>query len=136
MPAKKVAVARRPRAAPLYFASIAVVVSDRRKAEQWYTETLGLDLIDSDDHWVTVGRKGRDGVLHLCQVSEFDTAGALEPGNSGIQLRLPGKDFANACETLAARGVKFSRPAEKADWGWWAAVVDPDGNELMLAPEA
>ena len=85
---------------------------------------------------MTVGRKGRDGVLHLCQVSEFDTAGALEPGNSGIQLRLPGKDFANACETLAARGVKFSRPAEKADWGWWAAVVDPDGNELMLAPEA
>jgi len=120
----------------MYFASIAVVVSDRRKAQEWYTGTLGLDLVDSEDHWVTVGRRGKDGALHLCQVTEYDPHGALEPGNTGIMLRLPGKDFAAECAALAARGIEFSQPAEKADWGWWAAIRDPDGNELMLAPEA
>ncbi|MFY9716550.1 MAG: VOC family protein [Thermoplasmata archaeon] len=134
MPAKK-SPARRARRPPRsYLASIAVVVSDRRKAQAWYTENLGLDLIDSDDHWVTVGRKGKDGVLHLCQVTEFDTNGTLEPGNSGILLRLPGRDFVTNCDALKAKGVAFARDPEKADWGWWAVARDPDGNELMLAP--
>ena len=117
-----------------YLASIAVVVSDRRRAQRWYTETLGLDLIDADDHWVTVGRKKKDGVLHLCQVTEYDEKGALEPGNTGILLRLPGKDFEVSCAKLKERGVDFSHEPEKAAWGWWAVVRDPDGNELMLAP--
>ena len=119
-----------------YFTSIAVVVSDRRKAQEWYTETLGLDLIDSEDHWVTVGRKGRDGVMHLCQVTEFDEHGALEPGNSGIMLRLPGRDFVASCAALKSRGVEFSHEPEKAEWGWWASIRDPDGNEHTLSPEA
>ncbi|MGP8078711.1 MAG: VOC family protein [Thermoplasmata archaeon] len=122
-----------PAPAP-YFASIAVVVSDRRRAQEWYTKKLGLDLIDSEDHWVTVGRTGKDGVLHLCQTTEFDASGTLEPGNSGIQLRLPGKDFEESCQALKGRGVEFAREPEKAEWGWWAVVRDPDGNEHMLAP--
>jgi catechol 2,3-dioxygenase-like lactoylglutathione lyase family enzyme len=135
MPAKKGPESTPARTPQAYFASIAVVVSNRRDAQEWYTKKLGLDLIDAEDHWVTVGRKGKAGVLHLCQVTEFDPSGALEPGNSGIMLRLPGSDFAAGCARLAARGVDFARPAEKAEWGWWAVVKDPDGNELMLSPE-
>ena len=129
-PAPSASAATRP-----YFSSVAVVVSDRKKATDWYTKTLGLDVIDEMDHWVTVGRKGRPGVLHLCQSTEYDPSAKLEPGNSGIAFRLPGKDFAAACETLHANGVEFSHPAEKADWGWWAMVKDPDGNEHALVPE-
>ncbi|HTP54116.1 MAG TPA: VOC family protein [Thermoplasmata archaeon] len=134
MPAKKAPARRSARPPAPYLASVAVVVSDRRKAQAWYTESLGLELIDSDDHWVAVGRKGKDGVLHLCQVSEYDTHAALEPGNSGILLRLPGKDFEANCASLKANGVAFAREPEKAEWGWWAVARDPDGNELMLAP--
>jgi len=114
--------------------SVAVVVSDRRRSQAWYTDSLGLDLIDSQDHWVTVGRKGEPAVLHLCQVTEFDPSGALEPGNTGILLRLPGRDFEARCASLKSRGVPFAHEPEKAEWGWWAVVRDPDGNELMLAP--
>lgn len=135
MPAKTNSASGSARAPPVYFASVAVVVSDRRKAEKWYTETLGLDVIDREDHWVTVGRKGHEGALHLCQVTEFDPKGALEPGNSGILLRLPGKDFEAGCRALKSRGVEFAHEAEKAEWGWWASVRDPDGNELILGPE-
>ncbi len=118
-----------------YFSSVAVVVSDRKKAREWYTSTLGLDLIDDEEHWVTVGRRGRPGVLHLCQTTEFDPKGTLEPGNSGILLRLPGKDFAASCAELKSRGVPFHQEPRKDPWGWWASIRDPDGNEHVVMPE-
>ncbi len=115
-------------------ASVPVVVSDRAAAKTWYTQQLGLDLIDDDDHWVTVGRKGEGAVLHLCPASENSPALPLEPGPSGVVLVLPG-DFRAECARLEAAGVEFSHRPEEAPWGWFALVRDPDGNEHNLAPE-
>jgi catechol 2,3-dioxygenase-like lactoylglutathione lyase family enzyme len=130
MPAKS-----RTSAAPVpKFMSVAVVVSDRGKAVAWYTEKFGLDRLADDGHWQTVGRKGQGGALHLCQVSEFDEKAPLEPGNTGIAFTLPG-DFVKSCAALEVRGVKFSSPATKYEWGWGATVRDPDGNEIYLTPE-
>ncbi|MGA8543165.1 MAG: VOC family protein [Thermoplasmata archaeon] len=136
MPAKKKAskVARSAKRLPkAEFVSVAIVVSDRRRSLRWYTQNLGLDAIQEFDHWVTVGRKGKPGVLHLCQTSEYDTTIPLEKGNTGIQLHLPG-DFQTACRALAANGVKFTNPPKKEEWGWWATVEDPDGNEISITP--
>ncbi len=134
MPSKKPP-ARRPRRPSVpTFTSVAVVVADRRKALQWYTEVLGLTAIDEMDHWVTVGTKGRAGVMHLCQTSEYDPKGTLEPGNTGVLLQLPGKDFPASCAALKERGVSFVSEPEKADWGWWASIRDPDGNEFTVMP--
>jgi catechol 2,3-dioxygenase-like lactoylglutathione lyase family enzyme len=119
-----------------YFASVAVVVSDRKKAVDWYTRTLGLDVIDQEDHWITVGRKGRPGVLHLCEVAQVDPSGKLEPGNSGILLWLPGKDFRESCAALKARGVSFAEEPRTESWGSYAMIRDPDGNEHCVMPEA
>jgi catechol 2,3-dioxygenase-like lactoylglutathione lyase family enzyme len=128
MPAKKAQ--KLPKAT---FASVAVVVSDKKKSLKWYTKKLGLDQIAKMDHWVAVGRKGQPGLLHLCQTSDYDTSIPLEKGNTGINLHIPGK-FDVACATLAANGVKFSSPPQKEEWGWWATVEDPDGNEITLTP--
>lgn len=117
------------------FASVAVVVSNTEKALAWYTTKLGLDAIDQMDHWVTVGRKGRPGVLHLCQPGNGDPRSQLEPGNSGILLWLPGKDFAAGCTALKARGVEFVEEPTTTDWGTYAVIRDPDGNEHSLMPE-
>jgi catechol 2,3-dioxygenase-like lactoylglutathione lyase family enzyme len=118
------------------FASVAVVVSDRKKALDWYTNTLGLDVVDNEDHWVTVGKKGRPGVLHLCEATQFDPSGKLEPGNSGILLLLPGKDFAEGCAALKAQGVPFAQEPQTQSWGSSAVIRDPDGNEHTLMPES
>jgi catechol 2,3-dioxygenase-like lactoylglutathione lyase family enzyme len=118
-----------------HFASVAVLVSDRKKAQDWYTRTLGLDLIDHEDHWVTVGTKGRPGVLHLCEATQFDPNGKLEPGNSGILLLLPGKDFRESCAALKARGVAFAEEPRTESWGSFAMIRDPDGNEHCVMPE-
>ena len=35
---------------------------------------------------------------------------------------------------VPSRGVEFSSPPTKYDWGWGATVRDPDGNEIYLTP--
>lgn len=118
-----------------YFTSIAVLVSDTERSIEWYTRKLGLDLIHRDDHWVTVGRKGRGGELHLCRAADWSSDQPLEPGNSGILLHLPGKDFAQRCAQLKERGVEFAVEPTTESWGTYAMVRDPDGNEHSLMPE-
>jgi catechol 2,3-dioxygenase-like lactoylglutathione lyase family enzyme len=136
VPPKKKPVPERSAASKLpkaTFSSVAVVVSDKRRSLEWYTRNLGLDVILEMDHWITVGRKGHGGVLHLCQTSDYDTSLPPESGNTGIQLLLPG-EFAAACAALEANGVRFTNPATKSEWGWWATIADPDGNEISLGP--
>ncbi len=132
MPARKSTPGSAPRPS---FVSVAVVVSDREKAVDWYTTRLGLDVIDRMDHWVTVGRKGQPGKMHLCQPMEGDPRTQLEPGNSGILLGLPGKDFEAECAALKARGVEFTTEPTKEEWGTYAVIRDPDGNEHSLMPD-
>lgn len=129
MPASK----KKTKLPKAWVVSVAIVVSDRKKSLDWYTKKLGLDAMTKMEHWVTVGRTGRAGELHLCQTSEYDTSLPLEKGNTGIQLQLPG-DFAKACAALEANGVTFTQRAKKEEWGWWATVADPDGNEITLTP--
>ena len=117
-----------------WIASVPIVVSDKAASKAWYTEKLGLRVIDDEDHWVTVGPRPGATVFHLCQASENRPAPIpLEPGPSGIVLAIPG-DFQSECARLKERGVAFDHEPEKAPWGWWAAVKDPDGNVLALAP--
>jgi catechol 2,3-dioxygenase-like lactoylglutathione lyase family enzyme len=113
--------------------SVAVVVSDRARSVRWYTEKLGLDLVQDKGHWVTVGRKEEGGLLHLCQWSEMDPSAVPETGNLGINLHVPG-DFEAACAAFRANGVEFAHPPKKESWGWWAWVRDPDGIEITLMP--
>ena len=115
--------------------SVAVVVSNRKKAVQWYRKKLGLDILDQEDHWVTVGSKRRGIRLHLCQTTEFDPKGKLEPGNSGILFQVDA-DIEEAYRWMKRRGVKFSHPPQKMEWGWFCAFLDPDGNEFWLVPKA
>jgi predicted enzyme related to lactoylglutathione lyase len=124
---------KKPSGTP-YVASVPVVVSNRENAKKWYVGKLGLSLIDDDDHWVTVGGDGKGSALHLCQASENrPTPIPMEPGPSGIVLLIPG-DFRTECDRLKKNGVAFSHDPEKAPWGWYATVSDPDGNEHYLAP--
>lgn len=114
--------------------SVAIVVSNRKRAVKWYRQKLGLDVIDQEDHWVTVGSKRTGFRLHLCQTTEYDPKGKLEPGNSGIMFVVDG-DLEKAYRDLKRRGVKFDNPPTKMDWGWMCSFLDPDGNQFWLNPK-
>lgn len=116
-----------------WLVSVPVVVSDRAAATKWYTEKLGMKLVEAEDHWVTVGG-GTGSVLHLCTASENRPMPIpLEPGPSGLVLAVPGR-FVAACAAMKRKGVEFAHDPEKAPWGWYATVRDPDGNEHYLCP--
>ncbi len=109
------------------FSSIALVVSDAKKAVKWYREKLGWELRDEKDHWVTVAPKGEKIVFHLCELEK----GQKEPmGNTGISFFTD--DVAKAEQALRKKGVKFTQPATKEDWGTYAMFSDIDGNEFWL----
>lgn len=107
--------------------SVAVVVSDRKKAAQWYREKLGFTIKEeSEEHWTVVGPPSWPSGLHLCE-------GDLEPGNTGILLQPD--DFDKTVQELKKTGVQFTQEPKKEPWGTYAMFKDLDGNEFWLMPK-
>lgn len=111
--------------------SVAVVVSNRKKALAFYTKKLGLDLIEEMDHWTVVGRKKGGLLIHLCEYGK--PTPKSEKGNTGIMV-FTNESMEKTYQQLKKKGVKFSVPPKKESWGWLCRFLDPDGNEIWLAP--
>jgi catechol 2,3-dioxygenase-like lactoylglutathione lyase family enzyme len=110
--------------------SVAVVVSNGKRAKEWYRDILGFEVQDDMEHWVVVGPRGSPTGIHLC---EGET---LEPGNTGILF------YAHSVEgtyqELKGKGVEFTRELGKSEWDEnvkYAMFRDPDGNEFWLMPK-
>jgi catechol 2,3-dioxygenase-like lactoylglutathione lyase family enzyme len=124
--------------------TVAVLVSDRRKALIWYRDILGIPVAyigpsvsntdpnvqgtaDDPGHWIEIGPKRPLTRIHLCELADHRT----EPGSTGITLLTD--DIDADYRRMAAKGVRFLSQPEKMDWGeWLCAFADPDGNEFDL----
>lgn len=106
---------------------VAVVVSDVKRSVQWYKDKLGLEIRESEGHWVTVAPKGSNVVLHLCETKP------LEQGNTGIAFYVD--DLDKTYSEMSGKGVEFTTIPKKTEWGSFAMFKDPDGNEFWLFPE-
>lgn len=104
---------------------IAVVVSDGKKAADWYREKLGFKVFSSEGHWITVGPANSSTVIHLCE-------GKLEPGNTGIGFIV--EDVNKTYAELTAKGVEFTQKPADEGFGLYAMFKDPDGNEFWITP--
>jgi catechol 2,3-dioxygenase-like lactoylglutathione lyase family enzyme len=127
--------------------TIAIVVSDRKKAIRWFRDVLGLEVAyvgpndpDSDGsvqgtpanpgHWIELGPRRPRTRVHLCQMG-----GTTEPGPSGITFIT--NDILADHERMRAKGVRFLYPPKKMEWGeWLCEFVDPDGNQFDLKQPA
>jgi len=110
--------------------TIAVMVSDGKKAKKWYTDKLGFEIKSDEEHWIVVAPKGSKTGIHLC------IDGQLEPGNQGIVLKADGIE--KTCQELKQKGVEFTRELGKSEWDEnlrYAIFKDPDGNEFWLMPK-
>jgi catechol 2,3-dioxygenase-like lactoylglutathione lyase family enzyme len=124
--------------------TVAVVVSDRRKALRWYRDVLGLPItyigplessidpnvqgtIENPGHWIEIGPSRPLTRVHLCELSDHIT----EPGPTGITFLTD--NIQNDYDRLRSMGVRFLYPPRKMDWGeWLCEFADPDGNEFDL----
>src|SRR2546426_12297689 len=121
--------------------TIAIVVSDPRKAIAWYRDVLGLDVAyigpsepnpsiegtaDNPGHWVELGPGRPRTRVHLCFMG-----GETEPGPAGITFITD--DIQAEYERMRRAGVEFPLPPEKMEWGeWLGQFADPDGNVFDL----
>lgn len=102
---------------------VAVMVSDGKRAAEWYGQKLGFKVLSSEGHWITVAPAGATTVIHLCE-------GDLEPGNTGIGLIVD--DVRETFKELSAKGVKFTKEPADEGFGLYAMFADLDGNEFWL----
>jgi len=126
--------------------TVAIVVTDRRRAIEWYRDVLGLPVAylgpnipgadpasrgtpEDPGHWIELGPRRPLTRVHLCET------GDRESGPTGITFLTD--DIHRDHDRLKARGVRFLSAPEKMDWGEsLCQFVDPDGNEFDLKQPA
>jgi len=110
--------------------SVTVVVSDEKKAKEWYRDRLGFEVQEDEEHSVIVGPRSSLTGIHLYEGEP------LEPGNTGILFYVD--DVEATYQELKRKGVEFTRELDKAEWDEnmkYAMFKDPDGNVFWLMPK-
>jgi len=123
---------------------VAVVVSDRRKALQWFRDVLGLPVAyvgpaepntnpavqgspDNPGHWIELGSGRPMTRIHLCELEDH----RVEPGPTGITFLTD--NILAEYQRLKLKGVRFMNSPREMEWGeWLCEFLDPDGNEFDL----
>lgn len=107
--------------------NVTVMVSDLKRAIQFYVETLGLKLqYEAPGYWAQIEAPGLTIGLH--PAGEHGP----KPGKSeSLSIGLGVQDLASAVETLQSRGVAFTQIVEDGPTQI-AYFSDQDGNPLYL----
>ena len=110
--------------------TLAISVRDRHASADWYSDTLGFELIHhmDDAGWSEMHTKTEGVALGLGEQAE------PAPGNTVPVFGVD--DIVKARGSLEAAGVKFDGKTETVDgYVSTATFYDPDGNALMLAQD-
>ena len=100
-------------------------VGDMDRAVAFHRDTLGLTLKFASPHWSEF--ETGETTLALHPSSEKNPPGATELGFSVPDLQ---KFF----ETMSAKGVHFSMPPTKQDYGGMLArFVDSEGSQISVS---
>ena len=123
------------------FTMVSIVVSDMKKAKEFYAEKLGVDVAtdyrrNDDNWWVTLTLPGGGANITLARSS---TTHNEPPKPDTISLYFSTSDIAAAHTELNEKGVN---PGEIRDdlYGPGSGVKflqfkDPDGNQVTFAQE-
>lgn len=115
---------------------IALVVNDYDEALDFYTKTLGFDLIEDtyqpeqDKRWVVVSPRNSNGATILLAKASKPIQKEFVGNQSGgrVFLFLGTDDFYRDYDNLIAKGVEFVREPKVADYGIVAVFKDLYGN--------
>ena len=120
---------------------VSIVVSDMKKAKEFYAEKLGLEVAtdyrqNDDNWWVTLTFPGGGPSITLARSSTTDNE---PPKPDTMSFYFSTSDIAAAHKELNEKGVK---PSEIQDnlYGPGSGVKffqlqDPDGNQVTFAQE-
>jgi catechol 2,3-dioxygenase-like lactoylglutathione lyase family enzyme len=120
---------------------VSVIVSDMKKAKEFYAEKLGLEVAtdyrQNDDNWWVMLTLPGDGVSITLSRSSTTSNEPPKPGALGFYLST--SDIAAAYEALKEKGVEISEVQDDL-YGPGSGVKffqlqDPDGNQVTFAQE-
>ena len=119
-------------------ATVSVFVEDQDRAKAFYTEMLGMKLLNDSEmfpgsgmRWITVAPEGCPTELTL-----FPMGGQWEHYREAMGkpqcFTLHCDDIDETYRELTERGVQFVGEPQKQDWGSFAILVDSEGNQIVL----
>lgn len=100
---------------------------------RFYRDTLGLDVVFSDDVSYAFQMEGQDfALVHVSAGVDMlneDVLGLQQGAVNRVMLCADVADVDAAYETLKAKGVAFIKAPKDQHWGWRTAYfADPEGN--------
>ena len=123
------------------FTMVSIVVSEMKKAKEFYAEKLGLDVAtdyrrNDDNWWVTLTLPGGGASITLARSS---TTHNEPPKPDSMSFYFSTSDIAAAHKALNEKGVKTSEIRDNL-YGPGSGVKffqikDPDGNQVTFAQE-
>jgi catechol 2,3-dioxygenase-like lactoylglutathione lyase family enzyme len=115
--------------------SVGIYVGDQDRAKEFFTGTLGFELVQDTPmgdgpgaaRWIEVAPPDRNVILVL-----FTPEGDEDRVGTFSNVLFECDDIQATHRQLAGRGVAFTEEPSRQFWGWWAVFKDPDGNSFGL----
>ena len=121
---------------------IGIYVNDQEAALDFYTNKLGLKLIQDEPYgesgarWITVS-PAEMGIRIVLKKAEKEHEKAMVGRSDGAPiLALGTDDIYAAYERLRAQGVRFLGEPYRYPWGIGALLLDQDGSPILLQQES
>lgn len=108
-------------------------VQDLNRSMTFYRDTLGLEVVFSDDVSFAFRMEGQDfALVHVSAGAEMlneEVFSLQHAAGHRVMLCADVEDVDAAYKTLSAKGVTFIKPPIDQPWGWRTAYfADTEGN--------
>lgn len=117
---------------------VGLEVDDQDRAKAFWTGKMGFELVqdapygDDGSRWLEVRSPDRGIILVLgMRQGPPATAPDMLPTSN---VFFGCEDLATTYEELTARGVEFTQPPVKLEFGWWSLFKDSEGTRFALVP--
>lgn len=122
----------------MHLQSVSVYVRDQERALDFYTDVFGFEArvdvaIDDEgsDRWIELGLPGDTVRLVLSTVSAAEHFDQSVGGWTNVIFSVD--DVEAAVREMEEEGATVVEEPQTFDWGQWAVVADPDGNQFGLS---
>jgi catechol 2,3-dioxygenase-like lactoylglutathione lyase family enzyme len=120
---------------------VGVFVNDQEAALDFYTNKLGLELIQDEPYgegarWISVSPAEMEIRIVLKKADKEHEKAMVGRSDGAPILTLGTDDIGAAYEALRERGVRFLGEPYRYPWGIGALLLDQDGSPILLQQES